>query len=69
MDTALRVCGPIERAKAKMMIIKNTQDLEHFWISESLAEQVRRDKKLVKNVELIGESREIQFDVLGTLIR
>jgi len=69
IDTALRICGPIERGTAKMMIIKNTQELERFWISESLSEQVKRDKRLSKSVELIGESREIQFDVLGTLIR
>jgi hypothetical protein len=69
IDTALRVCGPIHRASAKMMIIKNTQELEHFWISESLAEQVKKDKKLAKKVELLGDLREAQFDVLGTLIK
>jgi hypothetical protein len=69
IDTALRVVGPIDRAAAKMMVIKNTQELEHFWISESLAEQVKKDKKLAKKVELLGEPREVQFDVLGTLIK
>ncbi|MFA5869562.1 MAG: lactate racemase domain-containing protein [Candidatus Bathyarchaeia archaeon] len=69
IDTALRIIGPIDRAKARVMIIKNTQELEHVWISESLAEQVRRDKKLAKRVELLGDPREVQFDVLGTLIK
>jgi hypothetical protein len=69
IDTALRICGPIDRAAAKVMVIKNTQELEHFWISESLAEQVRKDKKLGKRVEFLGEPREVQFDVLGTLIK
>jgi len=69
IETALRICGPIEPTTARMIIIKNTQELEHFWISESLAGQVKRDKKLAKSVELIGEPREIQFDVLGTLLR
>jgi len=69
IDTALRVCGPIDRAAAKVMVIKNTQELEHFWMSESLAEQVRKDKKLAKRVEFLGEPREVQFDVLGTLIK
>jgi hypothetical protein len=69
IDTALRVIGPINRPAAKMMVIKNTQEIEHFWISESLAEQVKKDKKLAKKVELLGEPREIQFDVLGTLIK
>jgi len=69
IDTALRIIGPIDRTTAKMMVIKNTQELEHIWISESLAEQVRKDKKLATRVELIGEPREVQFDVLGTLIK
>ena len=69
IDTALRVCGPINRASAKMMIIRNTQELEYFWISESLAEKVKKDKKLSKKVELLGDLREVQFDVLGTLIK
>jgi hypothetical protein len=69
IDTALRVIGPVDRAKVKMMVIKNTQELEHFWISESLAEQIRKDKKLAKRVELLGDLREVQFDVLGTLIK
>ncbi len=69
IDTALRIIGPIDRSKARAILIKNTQELEHLWISESLAEQVRKDKKLAKRVELIGEPREVQFDVLGTLIK
>jgi hypothetical protein len=69
IDTALRVIGPVDRAKVKMMVIKNTQELEHLWISESLAEQVKKDKKLAKRVELLGDLREVQFDVLGTLIK
>jgi hypothetical protein len=52
-----------------MMVIKNTQEIEHIWISESLAEQVKKDKRLPKKVELLGEPREVQFDVLGTLIK
>jgi hypothetical protein len=69
IDTALRICGPIERTKAKMIIIKNTQELDHLLISESLAEQVKTDKKLASKVELLGKPREVQFDVLGTLVK
>jgi hypothetical protein len=69
IETALRIIGPIDRSKARAILIKNTQELEHLWISESLAEQVRKDKKLAKLVELLGEPREVQFDVLGTLIK
>jgi hypothetical protein len=69
MDTALRIIGPIDRAKARMMVIKNTQELERVWISESLAEAVKKDRRLAKRMELLGEPREVQFDVLGTLIK
>lgn len=69
IDTALRIMGPIDRSKARAIVVKNTQELEHIWISESLAEQVRKDKRLARRVELLGEPREVQFDVLGTLIK
>ena len=69
IDTALRVIGPVDRSRVRMMVIKNTQELEHIWISESLAEVVKKDKKLAKKVELLNEPRDVQFDVLGTLIK
>ena len=69
IDTALRVCGPINRAKSRVVIIKNTQELEHLWISEILAEEVKKNKTLTAKVELLGDPREIQFDVLGTMIK
>jgi hypothetical protein len=69
IDTALRVCGPIDRERARVVIVRNTQEMERLWISESLAEVVRKDKRLSKRVELLGEPREIQFDVLGTLVK
>jgi len=69
IDTALRVIGPVDRSRVRMMVIKNTQELEHIWISESLAEVVKKDKKLAKKVELLSEPRDVQFDVLGTLIK
>ena len=69
IDTALRVCGPIDRRNSRLIVIKNTLELNRMLISESLAELVRRDSKLSTQVEIIGEPREMQFDVIGTLIR
>lgn len=66
---AIRCCGPIDPAKAKIVRIKNTLDLEYMWISESLCELVKRDKELSKRIEILGEPREMQFDVLGNLAR
>ena len=66
---ALRTCGPIDPRKAKVVRIKNTLELERFWISESLAEIVKLDRKLLERIEFLSEPREMQFDVLGTLAR
>jgi len=49
--------------------IKNTQELDRLWISESLYEMVKADAELQERLEIIGEPREIQFDILGNLAR
>ncbi|MCW4037404.1 MAG: nickel-dependent lactate racemase [Candidatus Bathyarchaeota archaeon] len=66
---ALHVCGDISPQKAKVVRIKNTQELERIWISESLYQTVKADTELQKKLEIKGEPREMQFDVLGTLAR
>ncbi len=67
--TALRTCEPIDPRKAKVVRIKNTLELERFWISESLAEIVKLNRELLERIEFLSEPREMQFDVLGTLAR
>ncbi|MFQ5837056.1 MAG: lactate racemase domain-containing protein [Candidatus Bathyarchaeia archaeon] len=67
--TALRTCGPIDPRKAKVVRIKNTLELQRFWISKSLAEIVKSNRKLLERIEFLSEPREMQFDVLGTLAR
>lgn len=69
ITTALRIIGPIDGTKARVVRIRNTMDLERLWISWSLAEEVRRSPELAKLVHIESELREMQFDVLGTLIR
>jgi hypothetical protein len=66
---ALHTCGAIDEEKAKVVRIKDTLHLEKLWISESLYEEVKADPKLQKTLEIVGEPREMQFDVLGTLAR
>ena len=66
---ALRTCGPIDPREAKVVRIKNTLDLEVFWISESLYKMVKEDPELRERIEILEEPREMQFDVLGTLAR
>jgi nickel-dependent lactate racemase len=67
--TAVRICGPVDPLKARVVRIKNTQELERIWVSEALAEEVRENAELSSRVKLLGEPREMQFDVLGTLAR
>jgi len=69
ITTAIRTCGPIDPRKAKVVRIKNTLELQRFWISESLAEVVKSNRELLERIEFLSEPREMQFDVLGTLAR
>ncbi|MBS7625017.1 DUF2088 domain-containing protein [Candidatus Bathyarchaeota archaeon] len=66
---AVRCCGPVDPKKAKIVRIKNTLELEYMWISESLCELVRQDKDLLERIEILGDPEEMQFDVLGNLVR
>jgi hypothetical protein len=66
---ALRTIGPINPKRAKVIRIKNTLELENFWISESLEEVVKTVPKLSERIEFVGEPREMQFDVIGTLAK
>jgi hypothetical protein len=67
--TAIRTCGPIDPARAKVVWITNTQELETLWISESLMEEAEADEGLSSRIEALGEPREMKFDVIGTLVR
>jgi len=69
IETALRICGPIDIPKAKVVRIKNTMELERLWVSESLAKEIKKKPELSRKVKLLGGPREMQFDVLGTLVR
>lgn len=44
-------------------------ELERLWVSESLAKEIKKKPELSRKVKLLGEPREMQFDVLGTLVR
>ena len=65
----IRTCGPIDTEEVRLMRIKNTLELERFWISESLYDLVKSNKELSERIEVEGEIKEMQFDVLGNLAR
>ena len=59
---ALNVCGPVEPASAKLVIIRNTMKLNQFHISEALIPEAKR-----VNLKIVGEPQEMEFDLLGNL--
>jgi hypothetical protein len=69
ISTAIRISGPIQPEYARVVRIKNTQELETFYISEILVNELKNDSNLQERVKLLEEPREMQFDVLGYLAR
>jgi hypothetical protein len=55
--------------KARVVRIKNTMELDHLWISCSLLEEVNRSPEVARLLHVESDPKEMQFDVLGTLIR
>jgi len=67
--TAIRISGPIKPEAARVIRIKNTQELETLYISEALVDELRASPELQKRLVLVEEPREMQFDVMGYLAR
>jgi len=69
ITTAIRISGPVEPERSRVIRIKNTQELETLYISEALVEELSASPGLQKRLTLLGEPREMQFDVMGYLAR
>jgi hypothetical protein len=69
ITTAIRISGPVRPGDARLVRIKNTQELEEMWISEALVNEIEKDPALFSKIKMIGEPREMQFDILGNLAR
>ena len=67
--TAIRISGPIVPAAARVVRIKNTQELETLYVSEALVDELEASPDLQKRLVVVDEPREMQFDVLGYLAR
>ena len=67
--TAIRISGPIQPEAARVIRIKNTQELETLYISEALVDELRASPELQKRLVLVEEPRMMQFDVMGYLAR
>ncbi len=64
----LRIAGVKDQKKAKIVLIKNTLELERFLISEALRQEIDQNPEL-KKVKVVSEARDMVFDVLGNLAR
>jgi hypothetical protein len=67
--TAIRISGPIQPEKARVILIKNTQELDTITISEELVKDLVKNPELQKRLEIIEKPHEMQFDVMGYLAR
>ncbi|MBT3285677.1 DUF2088 domain-containing protein [Candidatus Bathyarchaeota archaeon] len=67
--TAIRISGPVNPRDARVIRVKNTQELETVYISEALVKELENNPKLQTRLEVLEELREPQFDVLGYLTR
>ena len=63
IQAAIKTSNIEDKNKVKLIIIKNTKELDRIYISESLAAEAR----LKGNIELLGEPRDIDFDEEGNI--
>ncbi|MFZ7102366.1 MAG: hypothetical protein ACOWWO_06850 [Peptococcaceae bacterium] len=64
LQVALTSCVRVNPKKYRLVYIPNTLFLEHLWVSEYLAGQLKDDP----NFEIIGEPESIRFDHEGNII-
>ncbi len=67
--TAIRISGPVDPCEARVIRIRNTQEIEALYISEALVRDLQNDSELQKRLRVVEELKEMQFDVLGYLAR
>lgn len=60
---ALRTCWGTEPGKQKLMIVKNTLELNDVYISDSMV----REAMAMPDVEILGEPFEMSFDAEGSI--
>lgn len=63
IEAALATAALDEPGKARVIRIKNTNNVEKLWVSEALYEELKDNP----DIELIQEGQELQFDENGHL--
>lgn len=63
IQAAIKTCTGIDRQKVRMVMIRNTAELETILVSEAMSGSA----PLPEGVEIIGEPEEIRFDEEGNI--
>ena len=61
IELALKTCWQVEYNNIKLVIIKNTLDLEYLYISKEVWEKIKKNR----NIEAYGDWEELAFDKNG----
>jgi hypothetical protein len=67
--TAIRISGPVNPRDARVIRIRNTQEIDELYISEALVNDLKKDTELQKRLKVLEAPKEMQFDVMGYLAR
>jgi hypothetical protein len=61
--------GNVRPENIRIVRIKNTLELDKFWVSDAIFSQIQRDKELYNKLTIILGPVEMVFDPLGFLAR
>jgi hypothetical protein len=63
IEVAVKTCGNMDIARLRMVIIKNTLNLRHFYVSKALAGEAAGNQAL----QIVGQPAALDFDAAGNV--
>ena len=63
IEIALKTCGKLEQSDLKLLIMKNTLDLEYLYVSKAAWEEIKDNE----NIETYGDWEKLSFDENGKI--
>ena len=64
IEIALKTCWQINQQKLRLLIMKNTLELEYLYVSETIWEEIKNDT----NIAAMGNWETLAFDNNGTML-
>ena len=64
IEIALKTCWQINQQKLRLLIMKNTLELEYLYVSETIWEEIKNDT----NIAAMGNWETLDFDNNGTML-